>query len=648
MSASDTVDRPDAGAILPPSDLALFADMQQSSPGKRRQRFLRLLAAIPLLALAAWLGGEWAWRNQLAQLIDQRALELHTQSVRLHEVIDRYATAPGVAALHPTIEDVLRHPDDPVRVDRANRYLKELSQRLDTDVVYVLDARGMGVAASNWDSDTTFVGIDLSYRPYFKEALGRGQGQFWGIGTTTNRPGYFFAEAMPAGAPTGVVVVKLELARIAARWQPPANRTVAVDDLGVVLLSSTPEWQYRPLMPLPPDVLARFRSTRQYEGQRLDPIGVEPRGGPLAPGTMLVTLGTSKESRRAAPVLMQHASVGQFGWQIVSFSDLSGVRLVVLLARGLSMLAVAMAVLAVMLVIQRRRARRQERTARDALLRAKRELEDKVRERTHELVTANARLRDEVGQRARTADELRATQDELVHAGKLAVLGQMAAGITHELNQPLAALRALSENTQLLLERDMRDDARDTVARMSGLVERMAGITGQLRLFARKGTVSLEAAPVAPMIASARLLLDARLRARGITVGESGVAGASILCDPSRMEQVFVNLLSNAIDALADVEAPRIDIVVTRGGGRVRIAICDNGPGVPDDILPRVFDPFVTAKSAGAGLGLGLTISHKILRDIGGALHVRNLPDGGAEFTVDVPAATTQPEPTHA
>ena len=209
-------------------------------------------------------------------------------------------------------------------------------------------------------------------------------------------------------------------------------------------------------------------------------------------------------------------------------------------------------------------------------------------------------------------------------------------------------MRALSENTQLLLERDMRDDARDTVARMSGLVERMAGITGQLRLFARKGTVSLEAAPVAPMIASARLLLDARLRARGITVGESGVAGASILCDPSRMEQVFVNLLSNAIDALADVEAPRIDIVVTRGGGRVRIAICDNGPGVPDDILPRVFDPFVTAKSAGAGLGLGLTISHKILRDIGGALHVRNLPDGGAEFTVDVPAATTQPEPTHA
>jgi len=616
--------------------------MQQSSPAKRRQRLVRLLAAIPLLALAAWAGGEWAWRVQLDQLIDQRAQELRTQSVRLHEVIDRYANAPGVAGLHPSIQEVLKFPNDPVRVDRANRYLQALSERLDTDVVYVLNEAGVGVAASNWDTPTTFVGIDLSYRPYFKEALGRGQGQFWGIGTTSNRPGYFFAEAMPAGSPPGVIVVKLELARIAARWQPPANRTVAIDDLGVVLLSANPEWQYRPLKPLQPDVLARFRSTRQYEGQRLDPIGVQTRRQ-LMPGTSLVTLGTSDESRDAEPALMQQAPVGQFGWQIVSFSDLSGVRLVVMLARVLSMLAMALSLLAILLVIQRRRARKQERSAREALLRAKRELEDKVRERTHELMSANARLRDEVSERARTADALRATQDELVHAGKLAVLGQMAAGITHELNQPLAALRALSENTQLLLERDMRDDAIDTVARMAGLVERMAGITGQLRLFARKGTVSLEAAAVAPMIASARLLLDARMRARNIAVVEHGVSGVAILCDPSRMEQVFVNLLSNAIDALAGVTTPRIDIVVTHIGERVRIAVCDNGPGVPDEIMPRVFDPFVTAKAAGAGLGLGLTISQKILRDIGGSLQARNLPDGGAEFTVDVPAAMNHP-----
>ena len=94
------------------------------------------------------------------------------------------------------------------------------------------------------------------------------------------------------------------------------------------------------------------------------------------------------------------------------------------------------------------------------------------------------------------------------------------------------------------------------------------------------------------------------------------------------------------------MSAPRIDIVVTHIGERVRIAVCDNGPGVPDEIMPRVFDPFVTAKAAGAGLGLGLTISQKILRDIGGSLQARNLPDGGAEFTVDVPAATTQPEKT--
>ncbi len=606
-----------------------------------RRYALRALAALPLIALAAWIGGQWAWQSQLDTLADERGRDLAVQSTRLNELIDRYASTPAIAALHPAIPNVVANPRDPAARDAANRYLQELVAQLDADVAYVMDARGQGIAASNWDQATTFVGIDLSYRPYFKEALVSGNGRFWGIGTTSNRPGYFFAHLVRTDNLVGVVAVKVDLMRLAASWQPGA-RTFAVDESGVVLLTANPAWRYRPLSPLPAPVRREALITRQYEGQDLSPIGLQTHGQ-IRDGAALASL----DPQGGARLLMQQAPVGQSGWRVVTLTDLRNIRLVTAQAAALSALSAALLLLGVALFAQRRRAHLRERAARDALLRAKRDLEEKVSERTRALVEANDRLRDEVNERARTADALRATQDELVHAGKLAVLGQMAAGVTHELNQPLAALRALSDNTQVLLERDMRDEARDTVARIGGLVERMAAITNQLRLFARKGAPTRETAPLAPILASARLLLDARLRKRDILVVETGTQGLAIVGDPARLEQVFVNLLSNAIDALNDTPSPRIELIAHRDGDEIHVAVRDNGPGVPDALLPRIFDPFVTAKAAGAGLGLGLTISHKILRDGGGSLHARNLPEGGAEFLVELPAASAQPESKH-
>ena len=292
--------------------------------------------------------------------------------------------------------------------------------------------------------------------------------------------------------------------------------------------------------------------------------------------------------------------------------------------------------------------------AREALERANAELERKVAERTGELSAANTSLRQEVAERKRAETVLREAQDGLVHAGKLAVIGQMAAGMTHELNQPVAALRTLADNALLLLERNRADAVRSNLEMIGRTIERMGKITSQLKTFARKSTGRPEPTPVRACLDHALALVESRLTRRRIEIVRAREEPDVIaLCDPTRLEQVFVNLLGNAIDALseetagdrADGENGRIEMTSARNrptptnGWRVRIRFHDNGPGLPPEVLARMFEPFFTTKPAGVGLGLGLTISDGILREFGGSLTARNRAEGGAELVVEVPEA---------
>jgi two-component system, NtrC family, C4-dicarboxylate transport sensor histidine kinase DctB len=287
---------------------------------------------------------------------------------------------------------------------------------------------------------------------------------------------------------------------------------------------------------------------------------------------------------------------------------------------GMFMTIVALAFIAMLLLYlrQRRRTFHANLAAKEALQRANDELERKVTERT----------------------------SELVQAGKMAVLGQMSAGITHELNQPLAAMRTLSDNAQLLLARNRTADVKSNLVLISQLTERMGKITGQLKAFARKSPLRLEPVSVARATANALALVAQRLRAEHVDVLQDlPEHEVMVMAEGNRLEQVLVNLIVNALDAMQDATPRKIVLSVGERGGRVEIAVADTGSGISPAVRDKLFEPFITSKEPGAGLGLGLAISAGIVRDFGGTLRAANRPDGGAEFTIELASAK---EPTHA
>jgi two-component system C4-dicarboxylate transport sensor histidine kinase DctB len=293
----------------------------------------------------------------------------------------------------------------------------------------------------------------------------------------------------------------------------------------------------------------------------------------------------------------------------------------------------ALLLLLILYARQRRRSVAQNLAAKEALERANDVLERKVTERTADLLTANTQLQREVSERRRA-------EEGLVQAGKLAALGQMAAGVTHELNQPLAALRTLAANAGVFLQRGRMDDAVKNLEIIGELIDRMGKITGQLKAFARKDPVQLRPISLKRSLANALFLLGQRIREQQVAMTEEWPDGdVWALGDSTRLEQVIVNLAANALDAMVGQDQPRMTIRVAAAGDRVQIAVRDNGPGIPEHHLSRMFEPFFTTKESGQGLGLGLAISIGIARALGGDLTVANRPGGGAEFILGLQQA---------
>jgi two-component system C4-dicarboxylate transport sensor histidine kinase DctB len=266
-----------------------------------------------------------------------------------------------------------------------------------------------------------------------------------------------------------------------------------------------------------------------------------------------------------------------------------------------------------------------------------------VAERTSSLQQMTHNLSEENAVRRQAEQKLRQAQSELVQAGKMAVLGQMSAGITHELNQPLTALRTMSDNAQVLIERGRLDEARSNLATISQLVGRMGALTGQLRQFARKADAVPTPAPVAAAITAALFLVERRVEQERVNFRMSMLnPDVRALCDSNRLEQVLVNLFNNALDAMADSETRQLTVTVDATFTRTLIAVTDTGPGIPEDIRAHLFEPFFTTKAQGKGLGLGLAISEQIVRESGGVLRVETTAADGARFIIELPLAAQE------
>jgi two-component system C4-dicarboxylate transport sensor histidine kinase DctB len=601
--------------------------------------FFALCAALVACCALTW---QLAWQSGIDELRLNAAARVDRTTNTLKSTLDRYEYLPYLLSRHPVVQNALDHPDK-ANVERANRYLEDLNARAHATVTYLIRSNGISVAASNWNAADSFVGVDYNFRPYFIDAMKGGVGRFFGIGTISIEPGYYISQPVYREGTReviGVAVVKLNLEWL--QGADAAEPLIVTDDHGVIFLSSVPAWKYHTVRPLPQNIEASVYATRQYAQQAITPLPMTVVKT-FSDGAQIVRVGGG---RNAPAFLATHRSIGEPDWQLITMAALDPVESAAQNAVIVTALVfVSLCLLAFYWRMRRARVREMIRS-RELLQTAYAELNQRVAERTADLSEAKAQLTKDVNERTRAEQDLRAAHDELIQASKLAALGQMAAGITHELNQPLAALRSFSDNTRVLIERGDQAAARENLEAIASLTERMGNITNQLKLFVTKARPKNARADVARALRQVFSMLRPRMKNVVIDIAPElaeGSAPVFVRCEDLRLEQVFINLIGNALDAVASCDKPRIVIELNTRADTIELMVRDNGPGIPADALPRLFEPFFTTKEMGQGLGLGLAISSAIARDYGGTLVARNReapivadgPEGGTQADAD-------------
>lgn len=559
-------------------------------------------------AAAVIAGGEVARRDANASVVRQAATAGALHAAVLRSELERHRSLPLVLAQDPDLIALLQSPSD-AEVAVLNHKFERLARDSRAAAVYALDTRGVALAASNWREPTSFVGSDYRFRPYHYEAMRDGQATFFALGTVSGRPGLYLSRRVDdsAGRPIGVIVAKVEFDALESDWRKSGEPTYVANEDGVVVITTVPQWRFHTTEPL--SVAERRRlAAEQTAGAPLPDLPVSADRDDFVRISSDIPPGAY--ARTADPI-------PGFDWTLHLLAPAGeAVSRAVTAARLLALLSVAL-LAGLTGVLLRRRQRAAARAIEAETARV--ELERRIDARTSELRAANTRLNHEIEERLRAEKSRQNLQDELIQANKLATLGQIAAGVAHEINQPIAAIRTHADNAGLYLEAKDGASARRSITSIAGLTERVGAITDELRAFSRKTRSETVAVGVDAAIEGALLLVGARMREKGVALKRRpGPDGLAVLAERNRLEQVVLNLLQNAIEALQETPAPEITIAVETSGRGVTIRISDNGPGVAPEVRERLFTPFTTDKRD--GVGLGLVISRDIVAGFGGEL----------------------------
>lgn len=587
--------------------------------------------ALALCGLAGWATRQLVLARQLANLGGETQRHLEFYRLSLESVLAKNESLPRIITLEGRLRDLLARPMDTARLAAANGYLKEIRRASGISETFLLDRDGLTLASSNAGEPGSFVQLSYAYRPYYTEAMTGGFGRFYGIGATTWIPGYFLAAPIDTGAGRiGAAVVKVSLDDFESALLKSGDVVLLADASGVVFLTSVKDWKYRTLQPLNPSAQAALQQSHQYHDLDLRPLDTGLR---LGPGTSSVRVAVTQG--RPQDFLVQSSPIGHLGWHLMLLKGTRQERQAALLAGIAAAFATAFLLSLATYGRLNRKRFRERREAEAALRRVHEDLERRIAERTGHLVETNASLEDRVEALKRTEAILRETRDDAIQAGKLAVLGQMSAGISHEINQPLTALHTFTDNAAALLERGRLPEVKENLGLIRQMADRMEHIVREIKTFARRSSAELRGTPVEAAIHQALMLVEPRRRRLGAEIEILPMPpGLAVLVDPLRFEQVLLNLLRNALDATADRPVRRIVLDAWEGPEGVRVRVRDSGAGLPPDVLGRLFDPFFTTKPAGQGLGLGLAISRMIMEELGGRIEARNVEEGGAEFTL--------------
>ncbi|MGP9500412.1 sensor histidine kinase [Halomonas sp. AOP43-D1-4] len=612
----------------------------------RRWKGIWLVAITLGLILVMWQAAHLAREQAISTLQEDAENELRLSVANLNGYLLRYDYLPQMLATREGVQRFLASPETQNAMP-LNLLLDRFRFTAGVSDVYLLDRDANTIAASNWHRPNTFLGHNYAFRSYYTEAIAGRQGRFYGLGVQSLERGYFFSapvwldDTSPDAQPSGVIVIKVLLDEVEEGWAEQDAELLVTDNDNIIFMASRPELRMNALYALSDEQRQTLRDTRRYAIEPLSPSGINI-DAPYGPDSALVSFSQGPLS--SSRYLSLTRPVVEFGWHMHILKPLTPVVraqwIAALMAGGLY----GMIVLGGGIGWQRLRLRR-EREAfaereRHTLALVRDELEASVERRTHDLVASNQRLSNEIEERRRAEANLRQTQDELIQAAKLAVLGQLAAGINHELNQPLAAIRAYGENARRFLTLSRVDQADANLEQIVDLTKRMADISAQLRQFSRKSSERQETISVQACIEYALRLFQGRLRDGHVTVEQHWPKETLwVTGDLVRLEQVLVNLISNALHAMQETSEPRLILSAALNEKQVTINVMDNGPGIGDQHLTQIFEPFFSTKAPGSGLGLGLSISSRIMDDLGGKLQAVNRDPTGACFIISLPFA---------
>jgi two-component system C4-dicarboxylate transport sensor histidine kinase DctB len=551
--------------------------------------------ALGVIGLSTY-ASQHVWREnglKSLQAVNEPRLQLIANAINAE--IGRQDHLPIVLSLDADVQAALEALGDPGRsaplVARLNRKLARLSLEANTRAMFVIGPDGTVIASDDWDASDTLVGRNLADRPYFAQAVANNESSYLGIEPSTNRVRYYLAQAIRDTALRGVAVVRIEFDALEAAWEKAGEHVLVTDSDGVVFLSSDAAYRFHGFGRFESPMRLTRSQTDRYLGAPVEDIE----------GQILERRGPDLLVRITSPAagviyLTQTHMLPEYGWTIHRLTELTTVnedqRDGAIIGGSLS----ALIIILVLYVVQRHQAFL-------AASKSGAELQRQVAERTHELSDSNASLHSEIEERRRTEARLRATQNELVQAGKLAALGQMSAAIAHEINQPLAAIRTFMASTRIFAQRGELAQVARNLDFITDLAERMASITGHLKTFARKSEPG-HPEPVAVERAVERtlVLLGSQIRGAGVRIEKDVAPDLLVNGHAVQLEQVILNLVGNALDAVAGQDEPWIRI-------RVR-ALADI---------------------------VAIAVAYGIVQDFGGQIHAVNRPEGGAELTVELP-----------
>lgn len=613
-----------------------------------QSKVIRIILVILLsvaMPLSLWGLAHLTHQNGLSDLRLQLDSRMNLYSSNIVSELEKYEYLPTILSRDPILKSLFSGGSTPQEIDTANRHLSAIRDTAEVSAVYVMNASGLTLAASNWAEEASFVGKNFRFRPYFKNAMKGKIGHYFALGTTSNIPGYYLA--YPIGDVDnikGVVVVKVSVARLEESWASSKEQVVVTDDNGVIIIASAKEWKFRTFQPLEKEQHQRLIQSRQYSDaplKKLETARIRIIDDQTKRISLRHPVSTNEDAPNWEDVYIRSRPVLGTDWTLHYIFKESKLREAVINSLIIGAFAWLIAILSFLYILQRRKMLKSQmeyqQRHQETLERAAIELEQRVERRTQALSEANSRLEEEIEERLKAEEDLHMAQDELVQAGKLAALGQMAAGITHEMNQPLTAIRSYADNAVLLLERQRTNEVRSNLTLISDLCARLGKISGQLKVFARKTPSQKEPVNLNKVMADTLALMESSSKMDTVQIHNSLAAeNLMVLGEAIRLEQVFLNILRNAFDAMAETKAPEIWISATQQDRRVILRIRDNGPGFDEQELKRAFDPFFTTKEVGKGLGLGLSISSRIIQDFGGVLKAQNHDEGGAVFLIEL------------